>query len=750
MDRESTNFPLELARFLATVKWSPRFNCLYYHQNIARVYFGLPKTRGLLIDQGTGMGKSFLAASLVIDAVFPPDADVKPRKVVILLAKSLASNMMGAIEDYLDMLARSLSAEPSAETPRGTLGAILALPREKRREWISRGGISFVTMNASNMMEQMRRVTSLAEEDEDLLVDEKAAAIISRATKLDNRLLIVDEAHGLFRAIINGSRNAAALYERVMAAKNIKIAFLTGTPIASHPFELAMCFNMLAGKQLFPIHFDDFARFFISAESHTMRNRAAFQNRILGLVSYVSSSSTPGIGANDIVDAISANDRALEVGLGATKPRENDIIRVEFPEEYPLELVRVEMDMDQWNAYLVARETERTEGMQNAERVMGGAAHVKVITPMRKWMSRETPALQKPRSDFSSTYRVHSRQIGNYCPPPNIRKLIRSLSEEHAERDWEQILGQIENIESVKFRAILEKLRGRHAGQLGIIYSQFVGIGGLAALARFLDQNGFAQKWALISGEVAVDERARIIARFCAPDNAHAEHIALLLISATGAEGIDLKNVRHVHILEPYWNYGRIKQVKARAIRNGSHTELPQDERNVATYIYMVIAPRSRLIPAGGEETVSRIDLEMTSDEELYENARTGQLLIDSFESALREVSIECALNHTSADRAKLCRICAPNSAELFTDNLARDIESSDPCRETASVQIRAQKIKIGDITFYYRVATPGSIEERAYGYELYVEDVALHAWRKLGANDPRYGAIIAEIRARK
>jgi hypothetical protein len=273
----------------------------------------------------------------------------------------------------------------------------------------------------------------------------------------------------------------------------------------------------------------------------------------------------------------------------------------------------------------------------------------------------------------------------------------------------------------------------KHDGQLGIIYSQFVGIGGLAALARFLDQNNYAGRYAIISGEVDIDKRAAIIDRFCASDNMHGEKCALLLISSTGSEGIDLKNVRHVHILEPYWNYGRIKQVKARAIRNGSHTDLPPTERNVATYIYIAIAPGS------GEH-------EITSDEELYENARTNQLLIDSYESALKEVAIECALNYTAIDRPAHCRICAPSNDAIFSDNIESDMRAHDPCTPIVSRHVTAQKIKIGAEVFAYKIAPPASVAARVYGYEIFVEDPRIRAWRKLPLNDARYSAVVAAI----
>ena len=41
----------------------------------------------------------------------------------------------------------------------------------------------------------------------------------------------------------------------------------------------------------------------------------------------------------------------------------------------------------------------------------------------------------------------------------------------------------------------------------------------------------------------------------------------IMIISSAGAEGISLKCVRQVHILEPYWNYVRLDQVLGRAIR---------------------------------------------------------------------------------------------------------------------------------------------------------------------------------------
>lgn len=797
--RDSTNFPFELARRLADIKWPPQYDFLYYHQNIARVYVNDSTTHGLLVFHGTGMGKSILAASIAMDAIFPPDDATgvqnsppsERRRVILLLAKSLASNMQDAIEQYI--IARR---ERGGVDALGEFGALAALPDDKRASWIRRN-FSFVTMNASNMLIQMSRATFISEEDEDLLLDTKVADLGKQVANLDNKLLIVDEAHNLFRAIINGSANAIGLYNLIMSARGLKVIFLTGTPIATHPFELAVCFNMLAGKQIFPVHFEDFARLFVGTSSiqpgetsispdktglnprtHTIINREKFQNRIFGLVSFVNYQSRPGIGAADIL----ANATGETSSTAELNAREHEKQKVIFPERLPLEVVRVPMSIEQYDAYIAAREREKSEGILHAarggnfdhgsnvsfddslddsldrgsdsrntdwapvERPVFGSARVKVLIRPRQFRARETPALQKPKSVFSSSYRVHSRQIGNYCPPIEIRKRIITEPDELPVQSVLNEIAQFGQIESAKFSAILERIKARQ-GQLGFVYSQFVGLGGLSVFARFLDQNGYQGRYALITGEVPPNERARIIDQFCDPSNRHGEKIILLLSSSTGAEGIDLKNVRHVHIMEPYWNFGRIKQVEARAIRNASHVDLPPEERNVTTYIYMAVPPLAGTF-AKDESSEPRVDLpfEVTSDEELYNSARETQLLIDSFESAIKEVSIECAINHPASERATHCRICAPTGTKLFTNRIDSDIHAPDPCTPITSRKVTAQKIKVGDEIFHYKKADEGSIEERVYGFEVFIEDPRIRAWRKMPVNDVRYVTIVAAI----
>ena len=56
-----------------------------------------------------------------------------------------------------------------------------------------------------------------------------------------------------------------------------------------------------------------------------------------------------------------------------------------------------------------------------------------------------------------------------------------------------------------------------------------------------------------------------------------------------GAEGLDFKFIRQVHILEPWYNMNRIEQIIGRAVRTCSHKDLPFIERNVQIYLYGTI-----------------------------------------------------------------------------------------------------------------------------------------------------------------
>ena len=112
--------------------------------------------------------------------------------------------------------------------------------------------------------------------------------------------------------------------------------------------------------------------------------------------------------------------------------------------------------------------------------------------------------------------------------------------------------------------------------------------------------------------------------------NVMGEVIKVLMISSSGAEGINLKNVRFVHITEPYWHPVRIEQVIGRARRICSHEALPEDLRNIEVFYYLMKFSKEQLSNTNYRELIINDKDEsgkktITSDEKLLELSENKQ-----------------------------------------------------------------------------------------------------------------------------
>lgn len=70
------------------------------------------------------------------------------------------------------------------------------------------------------------------------------------------------------------------------------------------------------------------------------------------------------------------------------------------------------------------------------------------------------------------------------------------------------------------------------------------------------------------------------------PANIHGENIKVVLMTPVAGEGLSFRNVREVHILDPWYHMNRLEQVIGRAIRTCSHTDLPIEERNITVFMH--------------------------------------------------------------------------------------------------------------------------------------------------------------------
>ena len=147
-------------------------------------------------------------------------------------------------------------------------------------------------------------------------------------------------------------------------------------------------------------------------------------------------------------------------------------------------------------------------------------------------------------------------------------------------------------------------------------------------------------------------------------NNFYGDVIKVFMVTKAGAEGIDLKNVRYVHITEPYWHPVRKKQVIGRARRICSHHNLPEKDRTVQVFEYLTIFSDKQLNgDPNAENEVDRKPLitdttklkdkskfpnedgefpVITTDESLHETSNAKEEINNEILLLMKNTSIDC------------------------------------------------------------------------------------------------------------
>lgn len=140
---------------------------------------------------------------------------------------------------------------------------------------------------------------------------------------------------------------------------------------------------------------------------------------------------------------------------------------------------------------------------------------------------------------------------------------------------------------SPKIKAMVDSLESKHAknkNHRSIVYSNYMDAG-LSEYSRELSARGI--KHDVYHGGLSKAKKDEI------RDAYNNGKLPVMLISSSGAEGLDLKGTRLVQIMEPHQNASKINQVIARGIRFKSHDHLPESQRNVAVERYHSIMPKT-------------------------------------------------------------------------------------------------------------------------------------------------------------
>jgi hypothetical protein len=318
---------------------------------------------------------------------------------------------------------------------------------------------------------------------------------------------------------------------------------------------------------------------------------------------------------------------------------------------------------------------------------------------------------------------------------------------------------------SPKFLHILENIDDptNHPG-LHLVYSQFRTAEGIGLFSLVLEKNGFARfrikknhlnvweidipevdegkpTYALYTGTETSEEKEMLrhiyngewnqipesissVLKSKYHNNNMGEVIKVFMITSSGSEGINLRNTRYVHIMEPYWHPVRTEQVIGRARRICSHKDLPKALQTVEVFIYLMIFSESQLKSDEAIE-LKRKDLSkakprvpITSDQYLFEISEIKANLTAQLTDAVKESSFDCyiysngkCVNFGDPTNEKYAYV--PNYAEQQNDTTVR--------ANKVAIEWVGKPITINGVEYVYRRSSKDLLD-------LYDKDTYLRA----------------------
>ncbi len=176
--------------------------------------------------------------------------------------------------------------------------------------------------------------------------------------------------------------------------------------------------------------------------------------------------------------------------------------------------------------------------------------------------------------------------------------------------------------------------------------------------------------------DIASEDKKRILDDyFNIMENKEGKLIKLVLGSKVMNEGISMRNVGEVNILDVYFNLGKVDQVVGRAIRWCSHFKV-MGENNVFPYVNVY-------------KYVVSLDKKdngvLSTEEELYKKAEQKYVLIKKLERAMKEKAFDCPLNmhgnifSEEVEKYKDCELHGNNKCPAVCDYTKCNYKCDDP-----------------------------------------------------------------------
>ena len=177
-----------------------------------------------------------------------------------------------------------------------------------------------------------------------------------------------------------------------------------------------------------------------------------------------------------------------------------------------------------------------------------------------------------------------------------------------------------------------------------LVYSNWIG-NGLRPLGSMLAKKEV--RFLEFTGGMTDRQKNKVVSDF------NNGELDVLLLSSSGGEGLDLKNTRQIHIMEPHWNEAKISQVIGRGIRYKSHASLPPQERHVDVYHWISTPLGKKKTQKKAKNSTTNDKKEMGTDEYLYHISSNKIEEMKKFLETAIKTSVEKTLHKTTKLRGQ-------------------------------------------------------------------------------------------------
>ena len=475
--------------------------------------------------------------------------------------------------------------------------------------------------------------------------------VLDKITNMDNTLIIIDEAHNL-----SGNEYGEALKKIIKNSVNLRILLLTATPMINLADEIVDLLNFIRPED------DKIVRdkVFTSDKNYLMKIKPEglkyLQDKSRGYISYYR-------GSIPYTFAKRVEKGKIPNGMLFTP------------------VIKCYMHKFQYDTYIKTKENIE----DTLDRTSTAAANF--VYPGLNEDRNDIIGYYSSEGIINILAQLSSD--GNKLRSLINKKIFDNKLTQNEENNFilsndnKNITGLILNLKylkifSIKFFKIVGRLNklieGKKGSGTAFIYSNLVRAGGIELFAETLIQNGYLEyrddsnydikdntidyktgltsleykkqkfnltffkpaTFILITGsnedsDSLPEVKQKVIKDvFNSIDNIDGKHIKFLLGSKVMNEGITLKNIKEVHILDAFFNIPKAEQVIGRAIRMCVHKDvINEDNRFPKVYIYRYVVA---------------LEKELSSDELLYQKAELKYLTVKEIERSIKTTAVDCPL----------------------------------------------------------------------------------------------------------